>query len=180
MGLISRVSSRTYRDLLTLATMLVRFIFEICDKLEAPLSTLEMAALMCHRIENLLLDDILEIEEVQKAAARGDFQALAQLKEQTHRFTKRPQINPSAKLKGSTVKTESKDTAKHQEVLDTTGDIINNTLTTLAATIVWIALQSDEVVSNRQYTQRDLIHTVYDFTIPPHLRVKQEQPIDPF
>ena len=33
------------------------------------------------------------------------------------------------------------------------GDIINNTLATLAAALVWLALQSDELVSSRKYAR---------------------------
>merc|ERR1712071_286855 len=125
---------------------------------------------MCHRIEQELIGDILQVQKIQKEAENGCEESVFRLKRRTRSLVPGEEDAYSVKKRRKTDQNtindlENNETDEHEgpESINPEGDIINNTLATLAAALVWLALQSDELVSSRKYTQRDLIHSLYDF-----------------
>jgi hypothetical protein len=125
---------------------------------------------MCHRIEQELIGDILQVQKIQKEAENGCEGSVFRLKRRTRSLVPGEEDAQSVKKRRKTdqhkmnaLGNDENEENEGSESINPEGDIINNTLATLAAALVWLALQSDELVSSRKYTQRDLIHSLYDF-----------------
>ena len=110
----------------------------------------KIVTIFSYRIESDLIDDILQVQKIQKEAQNGCEESVFRLKRGS-----RPLI-PGEDEGLSKKKRQKLDEQQNDDILNINpeGDIINNTLATLAAALVWLALQSDELVSTRKYSTK--------------------------
>ena len=106
-----------------------------------------------------MIDDIIQIQKIQTEAENGNEESVFRLKRKTRDLIPGEDSEFSSKKRRKTETSRGQEqdkTAQSEdivEIVNPEGDIINNTLATLAAALVWLALQSDELVSNRKYAK---------------------------
>ena len=105
-----------------------------------------------------MIADILQVQKIQKEAENGGEESAFRLKRGTRSLVPGEENAYSVKKRRKTDNNKINDfdgvdeNGGHKNV-NPEGDIINNTLATLAAALVWLALQSDELVSSRKYAR---------------------------